>query len=254
MQWRSCLDLILYKTYADLKAEAARSYLGVLWWVIEPILFLFAFYVLFVLILERGGPEFVPAFLCGAVVWKWFDSSVKGGSQAIGVHQALLQQVHVPKFIFPTIAVLGSTCRFLPVFSIFCLFLLAFGIPAQASWLALPLLIAVQLLLGLSLALLTGAITPLLPDLKVAIDNGLMLLFFLSGVFFDINQVQEPVRSYLLLNPMAVLIDEYRSVLLGGHWPEPLRLLGPALLACVLGAAALAILHRLELRYAKVRF
>lgn len=254
MRWRSCVELILYKTYADLKAEAARSYLGVLWWVIEPILFLFAFYVLFVLILERGGPEFVPAFLCAAVVWKWFDSSVKGGSQAIGVHQALLQQVHVPKFVFPTIAVLGSTCRFLPVFSIFCIFLLLFGVSAQASWLALPLLIAVQLLLGLSLALLTGAITPLLPDLKVAIDNGLMLMFFLSGVFFDIDQVQEPVRSYLLLNPMAVLIDEYRSVLLGGHWPEPMRLLWPTALACVLGAAALAILHRLELRYAKVRF
>jgi len=97
-------------------------------------------------------------------------------------------------------------------------------------------------------------VTPLLPDLKVAIDNGLMLLFFLSGVFFDINQVQEPVRSYLLLNPMAVLIDEYRNVLLAGSWPQPMRLLGPTVLALVLGLGALAILHRLELRYAKVRF
>jgi lipopolysaccharide transport system permease protein len=254
MPFRNSVELILYKTYADLKAEAARSYLGVLWWVIEPVLFLFAFYVLFVLVLERGGPGFIPAFLCGAVVWKWFDSSVKGGSQAIGAHQALLQQVYVPKFVFPIIAVLGSTTRFLPVFAIFCVFLLFYGLSPQPTWLAAPVLFLVQLLLGLALALMVGAITPLLPDLKVAIDNAMMMLFFLSGVFFNINEVQEPVRSYLLLNPMAVLIDEYRNVMLRGLWPSPWRLLVIVLASLLVAVLALAVLKQLDRRYAKVRF
>lgn len=254
MQWRNSLELIVYKTYTDVKAEAARSYLGLLWWLIEPVLFLSAFYVLFVLVLERGGPDFVPSFLCAAVVWKWFDSAVKGGAYSIGAHQALLQQVYVPKYVFPMISVFGSTLRFLPVFAVFCLFLLITDRPAHLTWLALPLLFACQLLLVLSLALLAGAVTPFLPDLRVAIDNGLLLLFFLSGVFFDIDQVQEPLRSYLLLNPMAGLIDEYRNLMLRGLWPDYQRLGLILLFSLAVGAAALALLRRLDHRYGKVRF
>lgn len=254
MQLRSSLELILYKTYADLKAEAERSYLGLLWWVIEPVLYLGAFYVLFVLVMHRGGPDFVPFFLCGAVVWKWFDNGLKGGAHAIASHRGLLQQVYVPKFIFPVIAVLGSTARFVPIFMIFTVFLLWYGKTAQITWLAMPLVALSQFCLVLSLAMLVGAVTPFLPDLKAAIDNGMMFLFFTSGIFFNINDVQEPLRSYLLLNPMAVLIDEYRNVMLRGIWPDGGRL-GVILFASLaLGGLALGLLKRLDHKYGKVRF
>lgn len=251
---RNSFELILYKVYADLKAEAARSYLGLLWWIIEPILYLCAYYVLFVLVMQRGGSDFAPVFLCGAVVWKWFDSGLKGGSHAISAHRGLLQQVYVPKYIFPVISVLGSTARFLPVFAVFVVFLLLYGIPAQTAWLAAPMVMLTQLCLLLSLAMLVGAITPFLPDLKVVIDNGMMLLFFISGVFFNINEVQEPLKSYLLLNPMAGLIDEYRNVMIRGVWPDTGRLAIIWIASVALGALALVLLKQMDHKYGKVRF
>lgn len=254
MQLRNTLELILYKTYADLKAEAARSYLGMLWWLIEPILYLCAFYVLFVLVLQRGGPDFVPTFLCGAVVWKWFDSGIKGGGRAISSHRGLLQQTYVPKFIFPVIATLGNTARFIPVFAIFSVFLLLYGMPVQTSWLAVPLVMLIQFCLVMALAMLIGAVTPFLPDLRVAIDNGLMLLFFISGVFFNVNDVQEPLRSYLLLNPMAGLIDEYRNAMIRGIWPDFGRLAVILASSIALGSLALVLLRQLDHKYGKVRF
>lgn len=254
MKFHNSLELIFYKAYADLRAEAARSYLGLLWWLIEPVLYLCAFYVLFVLVMQRGGPDFVPTFLCGAVVWKWFDSGLKGGSHAIASHRGLLQQVYVPKFVFPVIAVLGSTARFAPVFLIFAVFLMLYGIPVQATWLAVPIVILTQFCMVLSLAMLVGAITPFLPDLKVAIDNSLMLLFFISGVFFNINEVQEPLKSYLLLNPMAGLIDEYRNIMIRGIWPDAGRLVVILASSIALGALALALLKQMDHKYGKVRF
>jgi lipopolysaccharide transport system permease protein len=148
MQLRNILEIIFYKSFTDIKAEAARSYLGLLWWIIEPIFYLFTFYVLFVLVLKRGGPDFVPNFLCGIIVWKWFVSAINGGVNAISSHRGLVQQVYVPKYIFPIIAVLGSTVRFLPVFTIFTIFLLLYGIPAQITWLAAPVLMFIQLMYG----------------------------------------------------------------------------------------------------------
>lgn len=254
MQLRNTLELILYKAYTDLKAEAARSYLGLLWWIIEPILYLCAFYVLFVLVLQRGGPDFVPTFLCGAVVWKWFDSGLKGGSHAIGAHRGLLQQVYVPKYIFPIIAVLGSTARFIPVFVVFAIFLLLYGIPTRTTWLAAPMVMLTQFCLVMALAMLVGAITPFLPDLKVAIDNGMMLLFFISGVFFNINEVHEPLKSYLLLNPMAGLINEYRNIMIRGIWPDTGYLSIVLVFSIALGTLALALLKRMDHKYGKVRF
>lgn len=254
MLLRNSIELILYKTYADIKAEAARSYLGILWWIIEPILYLCAFYVLFVLVMHRGDSDFVPTFLCGAVVWKWFDSGLKGGSHAISAHNGLLQQVYVPKYIFPVIAVLGSTTRFLPVFLVLLAFLLTFGIHAQLTWLAVPIVLITQFCMVMALAMLVGAITPLLPDLKVAIDNSMMLLFFISGIFFNINEVHEPLKSYLLLNPMAVLIDEYRNVIIRGIWPNTGRLAFILFLSIVLCTLALGLLKKMDHKYGKVRF
>ncbi len=254
MQLRNSFELILYKAYTDLKAEAARSYLGLLWWIIEPILYLSAFYILFVLVLQRGGPDFVPTFLCGAVVWKWFDSGLKGGGHAITANHGLLQQVYVPKYIFPVIAVLGSTARFLPVFTVFAIFLLLYGIPFQITWLAAPMVMFTQFCLVLALAMLVGTVTPFLPDLKVAIDNGMMMLFFISGVFFNIHEVHEPLQSYLLLNPMAGLIDEYRNVMIRGVWPDTKRLAIILLSSITLGALALMLLKQMDHKYGKVRF
>ena len=102
--------------------------------------------------------------------------------------------------------------------------------------------------------MLVGAITPFLPDIKVIIDNGMMLLFFISGVFFNINEVQEPLRSYLLLNPMAGLIDEYRNVMIRGIWPDSGRLAIVLFLSFVLGALALTLLKKMDHKYGKVRF
>ncbi|NOT13925.1 MAG: ABC transporter permease [Methylococcaceae bacterium] len=254
MQLRNSIELIFYKAYAELRAEAARSYLGLLWWVIEPILYLSAFYTLFVLILHRGGPDFVPTFLCSAVVWKWFDSSIKGGSQAISLHRGLLQQVYVPKYIFPVIAVLGSTVRFIPVFSVFMVFLLLYGMPVQYTWLAALPVIFTQLCLVMGVSMLVGAITPFLPDLKVVIDNSMMLLFFISGVFFNINEIDEPLKSYLLLNPMAGLIDEYRNVMIRGVWPDIARLAIIVLFSIATGGGALLLIKRMDHRYGKIGF
>ena len=254
MQFRNSFELILYKTYADIKAESARSYLGLLWWIIEPVLYLCAFYILFVLVLQRGGSDFVPTFLCGAVVWKWFDSGIKGGGIAIKAHSGLLQQVYVPKYIFPIIAVLSATYRFIPVFSVFLMFLLMYGIHMHFTWLAIPVVMVAQLLLVMSLAMFVGAITPFLPDLKVAIDNGMMLLFFISGVFFNINEVHEPLRTYLLINPMTGIINAYRDALIRNLWPNFSYLITVIIFSLLLCAVSLVFLKHLDRKYGKVRF
>ena len=51
------IELVLFSTYAELRAEAARSYLGLLWWVLEPALMMGAFYLVFDVILKSAGAQ-----------------------------------------------------------------------------------------------------------------------------------------------------------------------------------------------------
>ena len=70
------ISIIFEKAKADLIAEVRRGYLGILWWFIEPLLYLSVFYVVFVFVFDRGGEDGVAFLLTGLVVWKWFSSGV----------------------------------------------------------------------------------------------------------------------------------------------------------------------------------
>jgi len=246
------LDLIRYKVYAELSAEAARTFLGILWWLIEPVLYMSVFYLIFGVMFQRGGEGFVYFLLVGLVVWKWFDSSIRNGMVSLQTSAAVIQQVYQPKFIFPVIVVLINTSKFLFVMLLLLLFLLISGKSASIAWLALLPLIGIQLVLTVGISSLCATIIPFVPDLKWVVDNVLTMMFFLSGVFFDISTLPENFQGWLRLNPMAVMIESYRSALLLGQMPDWGQLFWVLLFSCILTVAAVGVFNRYDRVYPKL--
>ena len=246
------LELIWYKTIAELRAEAARSYVGFLWWVIEPVMYMAAFYVIFKLGFKGGGENFVPFLLCGLVTWKWFNSSVSSSSRSIKANKGLMRQVYLPKFIFPIITVSINTIKFMIVFGLFICFLLLYGYTPTTLWLILPVLVFIQFVLILAFSSLAASLIPFIPDLRLILDNLLTLMFFLSGIFFDISKIPAELQSILKINPMAVMIESYRSVLLSGQMPETYYLTRVFLGSLAVISLAYWILNKFDRTYPKV--
>ena len=249
---RRYIELIWYKAVAELKAEAARAYLGFMWWLVEPVLYMCAFYIVFGMVLQRGEDDFVAFLLCGLVVWKWFASTVLMSSGSIVSNAGLMQQVYLPKHIFPVIMVLINTIKFVVVFCMLLLFLLLYGYEASFEWFYLPIVLFVQLMLILGISVLVAAIVPLFPDLKVILENVVMLLMFLSGVFFDIDSVTGPVLYILNANPMLIIIDSYRSVLLEGAAPEMYPMLSILSISSLIIVAAYLLIYKYDKIYPRV--
>ena len=239
------MELIWYKAYADLRVEASRGYLGIFWWALEPLLYMCAFYIVFGILFQRGGEDYIAFLLVGLVAWRWFGNTIKQGASSLIANMGLMQQVYVPKIVFPTVTIVTNTVKFLVVLTILLVFLLFYGIDPGITWLALPGLLAVQLLLIVASTWLVSVIVPFMPDIRVIIDSGLTLLFFMSGIFFDIESLPVQLADYLRLNPMATLIESYRKVLIQGVWPD-WGMLG---VVVVFSVIVVLVSLRLHLRY-----
>lgn len=247
-------DIILYGVYSDLRTEVARRFLGFLWWILEPVMYMGAFYIVFGLALGHSRPGYVPLLLSGMVAWKWFDGSVRQASNAIQANAGLIQQIHVPKYVFALIPVLSNTFKFLIILTLLILSLLVAGYRPSLEWLALPVLILNQLLFIIGFGFLLAAVLPFVPDLRQVVDNFLMLMMFMSGVFFSIHEIPASMAPLLNLNPMTVMITAFRDVLLHNQWPawgEQLYVLSVAIPFLLL---ALWVLHRNERKYPKLLF
>ncbi|MDX1501226.1 MAG: ABC transporter permease [Thermoanaerobaculia bacterium] len=249
---RRYLDLVVYRAYADLRGEAERTYAGYLWWVIDPVVNMAVYYVVFAFFLDRGREDFAPFLLIGLVTWRWFQTAVRIASASILGGAGLMRQVYLPKIVLPTSDVVNLTLRFLFAFALLLPFLWIYGFPVTLSYLALPILMVVELLLILAVVYPLAALVPLLPDLRKVVDNGLTLLFFLSGIFYAGASLPERVRPYFYLNPVVHLIEGYRTVLMEGRWPAPLPLVAVVVGSLIGVAVGSALLSRWDRLYPRL--
>ena len=226
-------DLISYRVLSEARSENRQLYIGFAWWILEPAAYMTVLYLVFGVILQRGGPGFAGFLLVGFVFWRWMDGSIKRAAQSLTSAKMILTQVKLPHWIFPLSEVLSAALRFLIV--LFLLIVFAIIYTGQASWayLALPALLALNLLFIFQLGLLLACIVPFFPDSRKIIDNLFQLLFFCSGIFFDIGQLDESSAQLLYLNPFAAFLSCYRDILLNGHTP-PIELLYSPIVATVL--------------------
>jgi len=248
---RHYLLLAGYKAYSDLKAEASRGFLGVTWWVIEPILYMGVFYFAFGMMFSRGEGDYVSFLLCGLVAWKWFAGSVATGCSSIIAHRGIIRLVYVPKYVFPLASMLSGTAKFIVVFVLLIAYLLYVGYVPNRSWLWLPALLLLQFFLALGVSGILASLTPFFPDLRGLTESALMLLFFLSGIFFDIEKIDGEAASWLFLNPLASLINAYRSILIEEAFDASV-LLYPALISAALLVLSILLLVRFDRQYSKV--
>ncbi len=213
-------QVILYKIYADLVAESERFFIGYLWWIIEPIIDMGVYYVVFAVLIGRGGPDFIPFLLVGILTWRWFQSSLTLGSNSILSNKGLMNQVYLPKIIFPIVSILTNSFKFAIAFTVLLGFLWIYGKPPGPYYAALPLILAVQFSLIFALTFLFSAFVPFYPDIRILLTHSLQVLFYLSGIFYSADRFSGKIKALFLMNPVAVLLISYRKVLMYNQWPD----------------------------------
>ena len=246
------IELTLFATYAELRAERARSYLGLLWWIVEPAMNMATYYLVIAVIFKSGGPDYVPFLLIGLTLWQWFKSCVSHGSYSIWQQLTLIRQVKLPLQVFPSVQILADTVKFLCILALLLVVLWSSGYPPNITYLALLPVLLVELVFVAAATYVVAAIVPLVPDLRFVIEQVLQVLMFLSGVVFSLEGLPPSLRRWFALNPIVELVDAGRGILIHAQWPNWSALGRVALVSLALYAFGAYLITRLTPRYVKL--
>ena len=226
------ITIVDMQARASLKAEASKLQLSHIWWVLEPLLFVAVFYVVFSFFLKTGTENFVFFLMCGKVPFLWLSKTVTQASSSILENKGLIASTRINKIIFPYVVVQEIVYKQWVVFLLLFTMAFYFGSTPSALWVwLLPILLTNYLLIvGLSLA--CALITTFFHDFKIVISMGMLLLMFVSGIFWDINNIQDEYWRNILItvNPLAFLIESYRDVLMYKQTPNVFHLSSLALI------------------------
>ncbi len=266
--WRDVTSrrrLVRYLVQAEIKRRGANTFLGNLWWVLDPLL-LMAVYVVLVMIIARRPIDDYPLFIFAAILpWKWFTAAVTDATSSIVNQHRLIKQIAFPKVVLPVAAVTAGVVGFafglIPLAGIMVLYLDRLS----PLILLVPVIAVVQYVFTIGVALLVAAGNVFVRDLGNVMRHILRLWFYLSPGLYSLSMLDEvpffrenPVLVTLAsANPFAILFEAYRAVIYGTLDGGPVMpdwgALGVLLLVS-LGFVALAtvVFKRLEPTFAKV--
>ncbi|OIP96186.1 MAG: hypothetical protein AUK55_05780 [Syntrophobacteraceae bacterium CG2_30_61_12] len=269
---RSCAQLINYKELIkalivrDLKTRYKRSFLGYLWALLDPLLMMGVFILVFGTILQ-STVDYYPIFLLsGLVPWSFFSGTIQQSVDSITRNRGLIEKVYCPREVFPLTVVLSNGVNM--AFSLVVLFALTSFYRIRFAMLFTLLVVSLAILsrllgrqrqrwqlpatgaavvglclyqpdfgplllllgfavfclssLALGLALVFACLNVFFADVTYIVQVLLRLGFFLCPIFWALESGRlsdTHLHYYLLANPLAVILQMFRSVALGYPWP-----------------------------------
>ena len=214
-------DLLYYLVRSGLKAEHRNSYLGYLWWLLDPLLNVLVFYFLVVIILDRAGPENFPLFLViGLIVWRCISSTLNSSSKSIMQYSSIVSQVYLPKSLFPISFTLTQLFNFAFGFLVIAAFLAVYRVMPGWEIVFLPLLIIIQTVFLLAIGMILAYVTVFVRDLENVLQYVTRVFFYASPIIWEGGRLPPEYGWAVTYNPVAVIVTAYRDILMYGNVPN----------------------------------
>ena len=253
LRYRGLLRNLLVR---DLSVRYKNSILGFAWTLLNPILLMIVFTIVFQVLLPSNIPHFAVFVLIGILSWNFCVGAVVASIHSIVGNGDLVRKVYFPREMLPLSAVLASLVHFLLAFSLVFLALPIAGIPLTPLILWLPVVIVFQTAFVAGVGLVLAAMNVFFRDTEAIVDVGVLAWFFLTPIFYRLEVLWDKTigpfnAGWLMhvLNPMASFIATYRIVLVDGAPPALdflARTFATSLIILVFGYA---LFKRLEPRF-----
>ncbi len=214
-------DLLFFLTWRDILIRYKQAVLGVAWAVVQPLLTMIVFTVVFggALHVNTGSIPYPVFCFAGLLPWQLFAGALQRSGQSLVGNANLLTKVYFPRLVIPISAVIAGLVDF--AIGLLVLFGLMAYYHVAPTWSAvlLPLFVLFALLAALGVSLWLSALNVLYRDVQYVIPFLVQLWMFVSPVMYPITPHSTVTKIVVGLNPMTGVIDGFRWALAGGEPP-----------------------------------
>jgi ABC-type polysaccharide/polyol phosphate export permease len=233
--------LLAALVWRDLKARYRGSVLGYLWTLLNPLVLLAVYRLVFTRYTSAVDmPHYAVFLFVGILPWLWIATAVASGANAIVAGASLITRACMPPQVLPAVAVIATGINFLLALPMAVAAVWLEGLPLTAALAVVPLAILVQVAFLYGVVLTLSALTVRFRDVAFLTQSLLTVWFLVTPVAYPLAGVPSAYRPLLLANPATALVVPLQEALVFGRVPDPaLPLLGAAwaLAALAVGVA-----------------
>ncbi|GAH58838.1 unnamed protein product, partial [marine sediment metagenome] len=210
-------ELLYFLTWRDVKVRYKQTVIGFLWAIIQPLLKMVVFSIIFGGLAKMDSEGFpYPIFLyAGLLPWQFFASAVSRSGESVVASANLIKKVYFPRLVIPIASVGACLVDFAISFIILIVLMFYYSIiPTLSIFMVLPLVLA-TIFTALGVGMFISALNVAYRDFRYIIPFLVQIWMFLTPVIYSTGIIPENWRWLILLNPMAGVVDAYRSAILG---------------------------------------
>lgn len=200
----------------EIKLKYRRSYLGIVWTLLEPLLTTVVLTFIFSKLMGRNEYAYPVYILTGRLLYTFFSNSTKAAMKSIRSNGAMIKKVYVPKYIYPFSSILSNYIIFLISLIILFFAALIFKVAPTLYLLqiAIPLITLLVLSMGVGMILATMAV--FFRDLEYLWNVALTLIMYASGIFYHVESLKLGEKTWVFqLNPLYIIIENFRDAVFG---------------------------------------
>lgn len=204
----------------EIKRKYARSYLGILWSVLNPLLSMAVLSLIFSYIFSRSIENFPIYYLTGYVLWLLFAEATRSAMTVLVDNKQLLIKVRMPKQVLTLSRIFTALANFLYSLIAFALMLAVFRMAPSVHIVAFPVIVALMMLFCIGVGYILSIVYVFFGDVKHLYSVILTLWMYMSALFYPVDILPEYVQRIININPIYSYVESARECIMYHHFPS----------------------------------
>ena len=217
-EFRRRTDLLWLLTKKEVTLKYKRTYLGILWSLLNPILLALVLFIAFKVFMRIKMENYTFFFLSALFPWNWFSASVTMSTGALVWNVNLIKRIRFPRHFLVLSTILGQFVNFIFALPIVIGFSYFYGGGPGMNWLiTIPILIIIQFIATIGICLVISMVNAYFRDMEYIVGVVITLLFWMTPIVYPLKMVPEAYRFYLAINPLTYLITAWRDLFMSNY-------------------------------------
>ncbi len=242
-------DFIRYSVKMSLHNRYNNMYLGFLWIVLDPLLYMAVLTFVYSMIFDRNVSNFPVYVLIGLIFWKFFSSSITRSTNSINTKLGIIEQITVPKQIFILIDVIVEMIFFLISIVLILIMIVIYEIPFSIHIIEFVLIMVSSFVFVYGAGLILAHVGTFVADFRIIVSYILWMVFFLTAIFYYVDTISSDLLMILKFNPAFTFVQSLRSIFMFGESPDYALLTTWFVVGIILVTVGIFIMKKFDKKY-----